>query len=353
MGFAHHEGVKNGSVSQLTPMRRGARQLRRRCASCGSRRVGEGSRTRVRRTGACVGALVALCAILATRAAARAATVSLPVARDTTVMEAHPRDNDGAWGYLWVKWNSARGFENRVLLGFDLTPLAGRAADVSDARLVLHAADHTFPKRGTALSAHFMDPAAAVPWSEGSLHFDRFSFCGQRALFRPPTGEGGPGATWACEDDHGATDVLGGASCAPSALASPWRGGLPDAGAAAGVARGFRSTATTSQVEHKDHDPLCRKALRCFAETGRTDCWRVVEIDVSADVREALSLGVADASWMLRKNQVEAGAARFFSREGARCLVGIPALAPELRVTVSGESQPPVVVPEPQLDCGG
>lgn len=299
------------------------------------------------------GLLAGVAALLATGGAARGETVSLPVVRDTTIMEAHPRDNDGAWGYLWVKWNSARGFENRVLLGFDLAPLAGRAADVTGARLVLHAADHTFPKRGTALATHFMDPAATLPWSEGVLHFDRFSICGRRDLFRPPTGEGGPGTTWTCEDDLGTVDALGGASCAPSTLDAPWRGGLPDPAGAPGVVRGFRPAASTSQIEHKGHDPLCRKAQRCFDETGRTDCWRVVEIDVTADVREALSLGFDDASWLLRKEKVEAGGARFFSREGARCLLGVPALAPLLRVTLAGESQPPVVVPEPPLDCGG
>lgn len=295
----------------------------------------------------------ALLALLASAGVTRAETVSLPVVRDATIMEAHPRDNDGAWGYLWVKWNSARGFDNRVLLGFDLAPLAGRAAEVTGATLVLHAADHTFPKRGTELSTHFMDPAATLPWREGSLHFDRFSFCGRRDLFRPPTGEGGPGVTWACEDDHGAVDTLGGASCAPSPSESVWRGGLPDPSGAPGAARGFRATPSASQVESKGHDPLCRKALRCFDETGRTDCWRVVEIDVTADVREALAIGAAEASWLLRKLRVEAGGVRFFSREGARCLLGIPALAPRLRVTLEGEAGPPVLVPEPPLDCAG
>jgi hypothetical protein len=279
--------------------------------------------------------------------------VVIPVQRDTTIMEAHPRDNDGAWGFLWLKWNSARGFENRVLLGFDLAPLAGRAGDVLSARIVLHAAGHTFPRRGTTLSAYFAD-ATALPWREGAGQFDLFAYCGRRDLFHPPTGEGGPGATWACEDDLGAVDPLGAPSCGPGYPSSPWLGGvLPPPAVPEVPLRGFRATASTSQVEAKGYDPLCRRALKCFDDTGSADCWRAVAIDVTADVRATLAQHVHAASWLLKKDRVEAGAAHFFSREGALCRLGIAALGPRLEVTVVQGAQPPVMVPEPPIDCGG
>lgn len=296
--------------------------------------------------------LLAACTIVAAAATrAGAETVSLPVQRDTTIMEAHPRDNDGAWGYLWLKWNSARGFENRVLVEFDLAPLAARAADVLSAAIVLRASDHTFPKRGTRIATHFMDPAAPVAWSEGGRSFDHFTYCGRRDLFRPSTGEGGPGATWSCEDDGGAVDALGAASCAPAGAERPWRGGLLPAGDP-DLPRGFRTLESASQVEVKGFDPLCRKALACFATSASPDCWRSVALDVTADVREALATGVHAASWLVRKVAVEAGAARFFSREGALCLLRVPELQPQLRVALA-DGGPPIVIDPPALDCAG
>jgi hypothetical protein len=291
--------------------------------------------------------------LLSPRAAvADSEQVVIPVQRDTTIMEAHPRDNDGAWGFLWLKWNSARGFENRVLLGFDLAPLDGRADDVLDARIVLHAADHTFPRRGTTFSARLADPTAP-PWSEGTGQFDLFAYCGRRDLFRPPTGEGGPGATWTCEDDLGALDPLGAPSCAPAELSGPWLGGLASPADPSAPARGFGITAPASQSESAGYDPLCRRALKCFADSGSVDCWRAVEIDVTADVRAALADGVHEASWLLKKERVEAGGARFFSREGAQCRLGIPTLRPRLEVSLISDGHPAVVVPEPPIDCGG
>lgn len=288
---------------------------------------------------------------LGTGAAARTIeTVTIPVERDTTIMEAHPRDNDGSWGFLWLKWNSARGFENRVLLGFDLSALSGRAADVAGATIVLRAADHTFPRRGTSLSTYFMDPLAAVSWSEGDRQFDTFAYCGRRDLFRPPSGEGGPGATWSCEDDDGTTDPLGIPVCG-TPNPGPWLGGLPSQGEAA-LPRGFRRTPTTTQVETRDYDPLCRRALTCYDTSGSADCWRAVRIDVTDDVREALSLGVVEVSWLLKKDRVEAGAARWFSREGAICRLGLPELAPRLDVRLASDENRPVTIPSPEVDCG-
>lgn len=277
-----------------------------------------------------------------------AVTLAIPASRDTTVMEQHPRDNDGAWGFLWLKWNSARGFENRVMLGFDVTALEGRGADIRSATIVLRAADHTFPVRGTGLGVYFMDPAAPVEWVEGSARFDRFGYCSLRDLFRPPTGEGGPGATWICEDDGGDVDPLGAPACAPPSPATSWTGGLaigPE------EPRGFRSVPSDAQVEHKLYDPLCRKALACFASGGGVDCWRKVELDVTADVRETLQLGRHQPSWLLKKDRVGAGGAHFFSREGAVCILGIPDLRPQLVVTLDARAGDSPLIAEPPDGC--
>ncbi|MEW6270070.1 MAG: hypothetical protein AB1689_12330 [Thermodesulfobacteriota bacterium] len=284
----------------------------------------------------------------AAAAGAQTVTVSLPAARDTTIMEAHPRDNDGAWGFLWLKWNSARGFENRIAVGFDLSPLAGRAGDVHEAVLVLRAADHTFPLRGTGIGVFFMEPGTLADWVEGDRRFDRLSYCSRRDLFRAPTGEGGPGATWTCEDDAGAVDPSGAPVCTSPPPATSWRGGLPEPGE---PQRGFRAVASDAQIEHKLYDPLCRKALACFAASASADCWRNVELDVTADVREALELGHHAPSWLVKKDRVEAGAARFFSREGAVCLLGIPELGPRLRVTLAQRPGDPPPIAEPDDHC--
>lgn len=265
-------------------------------------------------------------------------------------MAAHPNDNDGAWGFLWLKWNSPR-LENRVLLGFDLAPLADRAGDVLSATVVLRAADHTFPSRGSRLGIFASDPGA-IDWLEGDLRFDHFSYCSKTTLRRSSTGVGDPGVTWSCEVDTSASADPGAApTCLAPSPPEPWQGGEPAPGDALASARGFRSAPTRSQVEAKGYDPLCRKALACFATSASPDCWRKVELDVTPDVRERLATGDHRVSWILRKERVEAGAARFFSREGALCIMGVPALRPQLRVTLVERPGDPPLVPEPRDHC--
>jgi len=262
-------------------------------------------------------------------------------------MLAHPADNDGAWGYLWVKWNSIP-LENRVLLGFDLTPLAGRASDVLSAAIILRAADHTFPTRGTRIEISANEPGA-IDWVEGDLRFDTFAYCSRKSLWRPPTGVGDPGVTWRCEAATDAADPLP-ACLAPSPPAT-WDGGLLASSDPQVGQRGFRATATDSHVEAKGYDPLCRKALACFASSGSLDCWRRVLFDVTSDVRERLASGDHRSSWLIRKDRVEAGAAHFFSREGAMCILGVPGLRPQLLVTLSARPGDPPSVPEPADHC--
>jgi hypothetical protein len=287
-----------------------------------------------------------LCA--AVPAAAKTTTVSIPVERDATVMHAHPTDNDGAWGYLWLKWNSPP-LENRVLVGFDLAPLTSRESDVLSATITLRAAEHTFPTRGTRIHASLNEPDA-VDWVEGDQRFDIFSYCSRRSLLRPPTGTGGPGVTWTCESD---TDpVAAEPTCLAPSPPEPWDGGLPaQSDPPTSETRGFGRTPTETSVEVKGYDPLCRKALACFAASASLDCWRKVELDVTSDVRERLASGDYRASWLLRKDRVETGAARFFSREGALCIMGVPGLRPQLVVTLIERPGDPPTIPDPPDHC--
>lgn len=296
-----------------------------------------------------LGFLLALSASVVSSAGASTVTVSIPVERDATVMAAHPRDNDGAWGYLWLKWNSVP-LENRVLLGFDLSPLAGRAADVVSATVVLRAADHTFPTRGTRFGIHALKPGA-LDWEEGDLRFDLFSYCSRRDLHRAPTGEGGPGVTWSCESDS--RDLGGTVSCVLPSPPEPWLGGSPSpADTPRPEPRGFRASAMDSRVESRGYDPRCRQALGCFESSSNVDCWRKVELDATSDVRRRLSSGEHRASWMLRKAGVGVGGVRFFSREGAICILGVPMLRPQLIVTLVERPGDPPRVPEPPDHCG-
>jgi len=281
---------------------------------------------------------------------AQTITVSIPAERDSTLMQAHPHDSDGAWGFLWPKWNSER-LENRILLGFDLTPLAGRAADVLGASVILTASSHTFPaKRGTVFHIHAMEPGALVDWVEGDGRFDTFAYCSRRDLRRPGTGVGGPGVTWTCE----AEDVEDGAPICLTPWSPPtaWLGGFAQAGEPPDhLPRGFRTVPTDSPSELKGYAPLCAQALSCFAATGSVDCWRRVTLDVTPDVREMLATGRFHPSWLIRKDRVEAGGAYFFSREGAVCIMGVRDLRPQLLVTLVGTPADPPTIPEPPDHC--
>jgi hypothetical protein len=296
-------------------------------------------------------ALLALGALLGpTAGRAQTVTVAIPAERDTTLMQAHPHDGDGAWGFLWPKWNGD-GLDNRVLVGFDLGPLAGRAADVLAARLRLRAADHTFTARGSRLDAHLVQPDATIDWVEGDGRWDTFAYCSRRDLRRAATGPGAPGATWTCEDEAGAAE--GAPACVtPWAPPTAWAGGLalPDE-ASAHLPRGARAAPSATTIERTGYDPLCRKALDCFAATGSSDCWRLVVLDVTADVREVLAVDHLRPSWLLRKPRIEAGAAHFFSREGAVCILRIPDLRPQLHVTLVARAGDPPVIPEPPDHC--
>jgi hypothetical protein len=273
-------------------------------------------------------------------------TVSIPVERDTMLMEAHPGDNDGAGGVLWPKWNGL-GLESRVLLGFDLAPLAGRADDVVAATVVLRASTHTFAARGSRLAIHAMESGASVDWVEGDRRYNTFAYCSRRDLRRAANGTGGPGATWTCEDDEGP-----GGCATPWPDATPWVGGFASPGEdPAHLPRGARAVPTDTNLERRGYDPLCRQALSCFAATGSVECWRGVELDVTPDVREMLAIGHRHSSWLLRKPLIEAGSAYFFSREGAVCIMRIPDLRPQLLVTLVKRPDDPPAIPEPADHC--
>jgi hypothetical protein len=281
-------------------------------------------------------------------ALAQTLTVSIPAERDSTLMEAHPQDNDGAWGYLWPKLGNQ---ENRIVVGFRLDALAGRSDDVVTAKVVLRAAKHTFRKFGTRFGIYALEPGALLDWLEGDGRHDHFSYCSRRDLRRAPLRSAGPGVTWTCEVDTGTLDEL--PLCAtPWGELAIWSGGFALPGEPAErLPRGHVATATDSHAEFKGYDPLCRTALACFASSASLDCFRRVEFDVTADVARFLASGEHRPSWVIKKDGPESGAAHFFSREGARCIMREPALGPQLVLTLVERPDDPPQIPEPDDHC--
>ena len=96
---------------------------------------------------------------------------------------------------------------------------------------------------------------------------------------------------------------------------------------------------------------VCSKSLKCYAAGGSVDaCWPAMDFDVTASVVASLAWGNLHPSWLI-KRQIEdktGGGFRFFSREGAVCILGIPALRPHLRVVLNGE---PPIAPDPPDHC--
>jgi hypothetical protein len=75
------------------------------------------------------------------------------------------------------------------------------------------------------------------------------------------------------------------------------------------------------------------------------------EPGIAADVQTMLQSGHHHPSWLIKKDRVEAGAAYFYSREGAVCIMGIPELGPYLRVTLSALPTDPPTIPTPPDHC--
>jgi hypothetical protein len=257
-----------------------------------------------------------LSAVAAQHARAETIIVDIPAERDTMIAAAHKYENWGKWGFLWVKIGNG---ETRILVGFDLTPLASRADDVISATILLRAASHTFRSGGTSFSVYAYPSSPSTDWVGGNASYDDFAYC---TRYHAPIIHGGSGATWSCQDDPNVDDGKN-LGCP---LSDKWVGGYP----------GFETLPTDTIVEARDYNPTCSQALSCYANGGRPDCWRGVSFDVTADVQEALNAGQMHPSWLVRRTPPPSGqgAAFFFSREGA-AILGIPELGPTLQVELT------------------
>ena len=260
--------------------------------------------------------------------AAADVTVNIPL-EDTIITMAHKGNNDGAWGYTWIKCGNGC---NRALYRANLAPLAGRAADVASATIRLYIAKSEFTERGTVFTARPYDPASGVVWKEGNDRFDQFSYCEKSAWYRAPRKVGGVGATFACPQDPWAWNSPGIVDC----LTSAWNGGYP----------GFSSVVSATATHFYKERVLCSTSLACYSKGGTpASCWRTTTFDVTADVRRYLEGGNFDASWLVgRAVETGSGGAWWFSRE-FKCIAGIDGLAPVLSVTLQGTA--PVVPPLP------
>ena len=295
-----------------------------------------------------------LLSVIATRQAAAQTqrTVAIPCERDTgQLAQAHPYNNDGAWGYLWIKVGNG---ENRIALGFDTTPLAGLQSNIVSAVIRLRCGDHTFTLSGTSFSIHAYNPYNQIDWIEGNDRFNLFTYADDRRFYRSPKAVGGPGITWRCEADNNPND--GKCNClTPWLPFTTWNGGLAEpTEPVANLPRGFRTTASDIRIEKKGYDPLQAAALKCYLNGGGVDCWRAVDFDVTADIREFAGIGFNHPTWLIRRTPPASGSggAHFFSREGAICIFGIPELTPTLFVTLALPADAsPIVIPEPEPHC--
>ena len=267
--------------------------------------------------------------LLAAPAAAQTVTVEIPAERDTMLAEAHKPNNYGAWGLLWVKVGNGR---TRVLVGVDLSPLAGRAADIVSAKLRLRAASITGSSDGDNYEAHLQDAGAGFDWTEGSGRFDKMSYCDAQQYYAPPLLGTGVGATWSCPNDPN----IG--SSKTTVCGNPWTGGFP----------GFVSSPFSTRAIFNREAASCSSSLSCWSATGTLDCWAPLDWDVTADVVASLSAGSVHPSWLL-KRAVETGAGGFYAFSRESTCVGLPdRLGPRLVVTLTGAA--PVIQP-PQPHC--
>lgn len=256
--------------------------------------------------------------------------VELPCV-STLIASAH-KDNNYGLGQLWVKVGNGI---NRMLVGCDLSAIAGRADDVVAAsyRIRLHTANLTTD--GTELALHREDGTRPA-WVEGLGLFDALFYCSISQLRVPASNLGGPGATWKCPVDPDTRKGTLTPACDP---AQGWAGGFP--GHAPTPSAVMRAQGTI---------PRCSASMDCFFGAGGADCWRPIDWDVTGDVQAALADPVAPGVRWLLKRTVETGGGFFYAwpEEHAVCALGLPAVRPLLRVTLLGA--PPSVIPDPLAD---
>jgi hypothetical protein len=313
---------------------------------------------------------------------AAAEDVTFYAARDTMIPEAHKMNNDGGWGYGWIK--VSQGAHNYGLIGFDVAGLISTdpeqvldpVEDIEKATIKLRVAQNHLAEGGQIYDVYEwrLEEANEIEdWREGYNRFDLFSYCSQSQWARPaaqndpevPDGyDFCPGAIWTCSVDNDTDD--GSTSCPTPAASYEW-----DVEPADGIHLGFAlapaSTPTPNpfpspaasfygQKQYQDEDedqdvycgeldpeikrncnPLCGKSIECFGTepvAGATPnpperCYRTIEIDVTESLRRFVDAGVGDASWLIRRRTNSgAGAFHYFSREGAVCILGECGRAP-------------------------
>ncbi len=121
-------------------------------------------------------------------------------------MSAHDANDDGSWGYGWIKL--AQG-TNRGLLGVDLAPV--KDFTISGARLILWVARNNFRSKangGTPFALHAFEPSnRGDQWAEGDTRWEQFNICSQTEWVRPAVKVPDyPGATWLCAADPSTSD---------------------------------------------------------------------------------------------------------------------------------------------------
>jgi hypothetical protein len=245
--------------------------------------------------------------------------------------QAHKQNNFGAVE-LWVKIGNGT---NRILLRCDLTPLAGRAADLLSAVVRLRIQSQTFQKTGTSVSIHAAD-GSSPPWIEGVDRFDAIKYCQRREFFRPARANGGAGATWNCAQDPNVRDGK------TKGCIGAWAGGFP----------GHAQAPTDMVIQAPSPDPSCVESLACYAAGGGVDCWRPIEFNVIGDVARWLAADTFDAGWLIKQTGENSRGAFFaFSREIAVCVLGVPDLRPQLIVTLAEQPGDPPPIPDLPDHC--
>jgi hypothetical protein len=269
--------------------------------------------------------------------------IQIWVEHDTIVEEAHKMNNDGAWGYGWIKLS--QGAHNYGLLQFDLSGLASSnlqsfdpQQDIASAKIVLRVAQNHLTQDGTIFDVHAWDLTPDTPvvdWVEGDGRWDLFSYCNDSDLAKPSAETGVDGATWTCSDD---AHIWDGNTTCPTPTPGTIIKWQP---ADNGVQAGFDPTPVATIVEEKDYsdpqnhcpalltdlqrkcDPLCSESKECIKTHSADECYRTITIDVTQSARDAVSAGKTHPSWLIkRETNTGAGAFHYFSREGALCILG-------------------------------
>ncbi|MGH7788135.1 MAG: hypothetical protein ACRERC_14780 [Candidatus Binatia bacterium] len=90
-------------------------------------------------------ALAATLSLCVASSATASVSVSIPDSREAILGAPHKKNNDGSWGYGWVRITA------RTLIGFDIDPLEGRT--VENAFIKFYVAQNHFTAAGRVFVA--------------------------------------------------------------------------------------------------------------------------------------------------------------------------------------------------------